>query len=81
MHTAVGSSLVPVFTNSLLAAAVALAGGVDLRPAVWVGLGALAGSPIGVRLAHALPERGLKVAFAASLALAAVYIAATSGVA
>ncbi len=80
MHTAVGSSLVPVFTNSLFAAAVAAGQGVDLRFAVWVGLGALAGSPIGVRLAHGLAERGLKRAFAAALTVAALYIGATSGV-
>ncbi len=79
MHTAVGSSLVPVFTNSLLAAAVATAGGADVRPALWIGAGALAGSPLGVRLAHRLPAKQLKRAFAAGLTLAALYIGATSG--
>ncbi len=79
MHHAVGSSLVPVFTNSALAAAIALAVGFDPVPAIWVGLGAVPGAILGVQLAHQLKDGGLRLLFAAALAVAAVAITATSG--
>ena len=79
MHQAVGSSLVAVFTNSLLAAAIAAAAGFDPGSALWLAAGAILGSPLGVRLAHAIPELGLRRAFAGGLGVAALYVAATSG--
>ncbi|HUR25615.1 MAG TPA: sulfite exporter TauE/SafE family protein [Candidatus Thermoplasmatota archaeon] len=80
VHLAVGSSLVPVFTNAAVASGQALAHGLDWRPAVPLALGALAGVPLGAHWAHALKEQGLRRVFAAGLALAALYIGLTSGV-
>lgn len=79
MHQAVASSLVPVFTNSLLAASVAIAIGFDPVPALWVGAGAIPGAILGVKAAHALNAARLKQVFAAALGLAALFIGATSG--
>ncbi|MEK6985537.1 MAG: sulfite exporter TauE/SafE family protein [Candidatus Thermoplasmatota archaeon] len=79
MHQAVASSLVPVFTNSLLAAAVAIAIGFDPVPALWVGAGAIPGAILGVKVAHALRADRLKQVFAAALGVAALAIGATSG--
>lgn len=80
IHAAVGSSLVPVFTNAALATANHLANGIVLVAALPLALGALAGIPLGARLAHALPDKGLRRVFAAGLTVAAAIIAATSGV-
>lgn len=79
VHLAVGSSLVPVFTNAAVASAQALAQGLHWLPAIPLALGALAGVPTGARLAHSLKEQGLRRVFAAGLALAALYIGLTSG--
>lgn len=79
IHVAVGSSLVPVFTNAAVATGIHVARGVAVAAGLALGAGALAGVPLGVRLAHALPERGLRRVFAAALAVAAVAVAATSG--
>jgi uncharacterized protein len=80
VHVAVGTSLVAVFTNAAVAAAVALAQGLDWMPAVPLVLAALAGVPVGAWLAHSLDENGLRRVFAVGLVLAAVYVAWTSGV-
>jgi uncharacterized membrane protein YfcA len=79
IHVAVGTSLVPVFTNAALATAIHLARHVPLLAGVVLGLGSLLGVPLGVRIAHGLPERGLRRVFAGALTLAAVLVAATSG--
>ena len=79
IHLAVGSSLVPVFTNAAVASGQALAQGLDWLPAVPLAAGALAGVPVGARLAHSLKEQGLRRVFAAGLVLAALYIGLTSG--
>lgn len=79
VHLAVGSSLVPVFTNAAIASGQAFAQGLDWLPAVPLALGALVGVPFGARLAHALAEQGLRRVFAAGLVLAALYIGLTSG--
>ncbi len=79
IHLAVGSSLVPVFSN----AAVATLGNVG-RDLPWLGglvmAGfALGGAWLGVESAHKLPERGLRRLFAGALLLLAAYVAGTSG--
>jgi uncharacterized protein len=79
VHLAVGSSLVPVFTNAAVASAQAFAHGLDWLPAVPLALGALAGVPSGARMAHALKEQGLRRVFAVGLVVAALYIGLTSG--
>lgn len=79
VHLAVGSSLVPVFTNAAVASGQALAHGLDWLPAIPLALGALAGVPLGAYLAHSLKEQGLRRVFAAGLVLAALYIGLTSG--
>lgn len=80
VHLAVGSSLVPVFTNAAMASAQALATGLDWLPAVPMALGALAGVPLGATIAHALHEQGLRRVFAAGLVAGALYIGLTSHV-
>lgn len=79
VHLAVGSSLVPVFTNAAIASGQAFARGLDWLPALPLALGALAGVPFGARLAHALKEQGLRRVFAVGLVAAALYIGLTSG--
>lgn len=79
VHLAVGSSLVPVFTNAAVASAQAFAHGLAWLPAVPLALGALAGVPFGAALAHSLKEAGLRRVFAVGLVLAALYIGLTSG--
>ena len=80
VHLAVGSSLVPVFTNAAVASSQALAHGLDWLPAVPLAIGALVGVPFGARLAHSLNEKGLRRVFAVGLVLAALAIGLTSGV-
>lgn len=79
IHAAVGSSLVPVFTNGAIASAQALAGGASL----WFGLplaaGGLLGIPLGAWAAHSLSAARLKAVFAGALLLAALYVGGTSG--
>jgi uncharacterized membrane protein YfcA len=79
VHLAVGSSLVPVFTNAAVASGQALAHGLDWLPAVPLAVGALAGVPLGAHLAHSLKEQGLRRVFAGGLVVAALYIGLTSG--
>ena len=79
IHVAVGSSLVPVFTNAAQASATHLAQGVALWWALPLAAGGLAGIPLGARIAHSLADLGLRQVFAAALVLAAVLVAATSG--
>ncbi|MES2153972.1 MAG: sulfite exporter TauE/SafE family protein [bacterium] len=80
MHAAVGSSLVAVFTNAALASAVSLSKGLDWHPAVPIALGAVCAATFGTRAAHGLRAQPLARLFAAALTLAAIYVAATSGV-
>jgi uncharacterized membrane protein YfcA len=79
VHLAVGSSLVPVFTNAAIASGQAFAQGLAWLPAVPLALGALVGVPFGARMAHALKEQGLRRVFAGGLVVAALYIGLTSG--
>lgn len=79
VHLAVGSSLVPVFTNAAVASAQALAAGFDASLAVPLAAGALMGVPLGARIAHALKEGGLRRAFAVALVAGAAYVGLTSG--
>lgn len=79
IHVAVGSSLVPVFTNAAVASAVNIWQGLQWTPAVPMAVGGLLGVPLGARSAHALPAARLKQVFAAGLTLAAIYVGATSG--
>lgn len=80
VHAAVGTSLLPVFTNAAVATAWILAAGlVDWRLALPVAAGALATSWLGTRTAHALQAPTLRRTFAMVLAAAAAYVAATSG--
>lgn len=78
VHTAVGSSLVPVFTNAAAASGANLARGLEWGRALVLAAGALPGTVLGVRAAHALPERGLRRVVAGALLLAAVAVAATA---
>jgi len=78
MHTAVGSSLVPVFTNAVLASAVSLQGGAPWQPAIPIALGALGSVTLGTWAAHGLDARPLARLFAAALTVVALYIGGTS---
>ncbi len=78
MHTAIGSSLVPIFTNAALASAVNLRAGVDWHPAVPLALGAVCAATFGTAAAHGLKADPLKRLFAAALTVAALYIGITS---
>lgn len=79
IHAAVGSSLVPVFTNAAVATADQLANDMDLFGALPLATGAFLGIPLGARLAHALPDAGLRRVFAGGLIAAGILVAATSG--
>lgn len=79
VHVAVGSSLVPVFSNAAFATAESLAGGFPWHPAIPLALGALCGVPAGAAIAHRLDARGLSRVFAGGLVVAALYIGLTSG--
>lgn len=79
IHLAVGSSLVPVFSNAAFASAGNLAGGASLWWGLALAAGGLAGIPLGARTAHALAAKRLKLAFAVALVAAALYVGGTSG--
>jgi uncharacterized membrane protein YfcA len=79
VHTAVGSSLVPVFTNAAVAGTAAVAAGLDGRLAVPLALASAVAGPLGTRLAHGMAPLGLRRAFAGLLVFTAAYVAATSG--
>lgn len=79
VHLAVGSSLVPVFTNAVVASIVNLAFGLQVLNAIPLAVGAVVGAPLGVQAAHALPEVGLRRVVAAAMAVVGVVIIATSG--
>lgn len=78
-HVAVGTSLVPVWTNALVASIVNLADGLAFLQGLPLAAGALVGAPIGVAAAHKLPENTLRRVVAIGLGGVAVYVAATSG--
>lgn len=79
IHVAVGSSLVPVFTNAAVATAHHVADRIELLAALPLAAGAVLGIPVGARLAHALPDKGLRRVFAGGLIAAGILVAATSG--
>ena len=80
IHTAVATSLFPVFTNALAASVGIVAGGqAKWWLAVPIALGALATAPLGTRTAHALDAERLRRTFAVAIALAALYVGGTSG--
>lgn len=71
VHTAVGSSLVPVFTNAAAASGANLARGLSWSTALILAAGAIPGTLLGVRAAHALPPHGLRRVISAGLVIAA----------
>src|ERR1041385_8888208 len=73
MHVAVGSSLVPVFTNGAISTAAKLATGVPLWRGIPMAAGGLVAIPLGAWTAHALHADRLKLAFAGAMTLAALY--------
>ncbi len=74
VHTAVGTSLVPVFTNAALATGINLAEGLEWMRGIALAIGAIAGSIVGVKAAHALPEDRLKRVVAGGMVLAGLAI-------
>ncbi len=78
-HVAVASSLVPVFTNATFASALAFVDGLDWAIAIPLALAAVLGAPLGVKAAHALPEKRLRQVVAVALGAVAVFIIVTSG--
>lgn len=78
-HTAVGSSLLPVFATAAAATLVRLHDGLDPLAGMGLAAGALAGAPVGVRAAHALSGPVLQRVFAVAMGVVAVYVGATSG--
>lgn len=78
MHTAVGSSLAPVFTNAAIAVAAALPASPNLAMAIPMALGAYVAVPLGARAAHALPDQALRRVFSAGMVAAALYVAVTA---
>ncbi len=79
VHLAVGSSLVPVWTNAAAATILSAIHGIAWTAAIPFIAGAIPGALLGVRAAHALPELQLRRIFSGALLLAALYITATSG--
>ncbi|MCA1819604.1 MAG: sulfite exporter TauE/SafE family protein [Thermoplasmatota archaeon] len=80
IHTAVATSLLPVFTNAAVASiGILREGATDWHPAPAIAVAALVAAPFGTLTAHAVPATPLKRAFAVVLVLAAAYVAATSG--
>ncbi len=78
VHVAVGTSLVPVFTNAAIASGANLAHGLAWTRGILLAIGAIGGSILGVKIAHALPETGLRkvVSIAMVVAAAAILIEA-----
>lgn len=74
-HVAIGTSLVAVFTNAALVSGASLARGLDVAPAIWLAAGALVGSVVGVRAAHALPEQRLRRVVGVALVVVALLVA------
>lgn len=70
-HVAVGTSLVAVFTNAAIASGANLARGLAWTDGIVLAAGAIAGSVLGVRAAHALPEKRLRRVVAVALTLVA----------
>jgi len=80
IHVAIGSSLVPVFTNAAIATALHAGRGLDVGWGLILGAAALATVPLGARAAHSLKAGPLRRLFAAALIVAAAYIAMTRNV-
>jgi uncharacterized protein len=79
IHRAVATSLLPVFTNALVASiGIVLEATVDWMQAPILAAAAIVAAPFGTMTAHALQAQGLKRAFAIVLLVAAAYIAATA---
>lgn len=68
---AVGTALVLVWTNALAGVAFGGVAWWHLATAIPLALGAMLGSPVGVHIAHTLPEQGLRRVVAAGMVLAA----------
>ncbi len=79
-HVAVASSLLPVWTNATVASIWSLIMGLEWQVAIPLSIAALAGAPLGVATAHALPAGKLKLTVATAMVVVAVLIAATSGI-
>lgn len=77
VHLAVGTSLVPVFTNAAVASGANLAQGLAWMQGIPLAIGAVAGTFGGVWLAHALPERGLRRVVAVGMVAAAIAMVAS----
>lgn len=75
VHLAVGTSLVPVFSNAALATLFNVGRALPWREAAVLAATALVGQLGGVRAAHALPDKGLRRFVAASLVVAALWVA------
>jgi hypothetical protein len=73
-HVAVGTSLVAVWTNAALASSVNLAQGLAWQAGIPLAVAAIAGAPLGVRAAHALPERALRTVVSGGLAAVAFIV-------
>ena len=73
-HVAVGTSLVAVFTNAALATGANLSRGLAWSEGVVLAVGAVAGTFLGVRLAHGLPEVKLKRVVAIALVAVAALV-------
>ncbi len=74
VHMAVGTSLVAVFTNAALASGANLALGLDWMRGIPLAIGAVAGAILGVKLAHALPAKGLQRVVAVAMVVVALTI-------
>lgn len=79
VHVAVASSLVPVWTNATFASILSLLDGLDWLVAVPLAAAALLGAPLGVKAAHALPERRLRQVVAVALGAISLLMLVTSG--
>lgn len=80
VHIAVGTSLVPVWTNAAVATVVNAFSGLPWLSGLLIAAGALGGTILGVRAAHALPGTGLRQVVAVALLVSAVLVAVNSGV-
>ncbi len=73
-HLAIGTSLVPVFTNATWATAGTLAGGLDWLPGLLLAAGAIPGTVAGAWAAHRLPEHDLRRVVSVALVMVAALV-------
>jgi uncharacterized membrane protein YfcA len=74
VHVAVGTSLVPVFTNAAIASGGNLATGLAWSRGIGLAIGAIGGTVLGVRIAHALPEKRLRKTVSVAMIMGAAAI-------